>query len=102
MSDLVWGGTDPAPPPPLSDAVMVTGPAGAGKSTFVASLITHITSLGRSAHLFNLDPAADKFEHPPSIDIRDLISLAEVMEDLELGPNGGLVYCFESVALAEA
>lgn len=76
-------------------AVMVTGPAGAGKSTFCASLITHAQSLGRSVHLFNLDPAADKFEYPPSIDIKDLISLDEVMEDLELGPNGGLIYCFE-------
>ncbi|KAI5480786.1 hypothetical protein MNV49_007193 [Pseudohyphozyma bogoriensis] len=79
----------------LRYAVLVTGPAGAGKSTFCASLITHAQSLGRSVHLFNLDPAADKFEYPPSIDIKDLISLDEVMEDLELGPNGGLIYCFE-------
>lgn len=28
-------------------------------------------------------------------DIRDLISLEDVMEELELGPNGGLVYCME-------
>jgi hypothetical protein len=28
-------------------------------------------------------------------DIRDLISLQDVIEELELGPNGGLVYCFE-------
>lgn len=77
------------------DAVLVTGPAGAGKSTFCASLITHAQSLGRSVHLFNLDPAADKFEYPPSIDIKDLVSLEEVMQDLELGPNGGLIYCFE-------
>ncbi|SCV71911.1 BQ2448_4605 [Microbotryum intermedium] len=76
-------------------AVLVTGPAGAGKSTFCASLITHAQSLGRSVHLFNLDPAADKFEYPPSIDIKDLVSLEEVMEDLQLGPNGGLIYCFE-------
>ncbi|SGY23684.1 BQ5605_C019g08968 [Microbotryum silenes-dioicae] len=79
----------------LIDAVLVTGPAGAGKSTFCASLITHAQSLGRSVHLFNLDPAADKFEHPPSIDIKDLVSLEEVMDDLQLGPNGGLIYCFE-------
>ncbi|GAA5952366.1 hypothetical protein JCM3765_001952 [Sporobolomyces pararoseus] len=76
-------------------AVLVTGPAGAGKSTFCSSLITHAQSLGRTVHLFNLDPAADKFEYPPSIDIKDLISLEEVMQDLELGPNGGLIYCFE-------
>ncbi|EAL22660.1 hypothetical protein CNBB1090 [Cryptococcus deneoformans B-3501A] len=76
-------------------AVLVTGPAGAGKSTFCASLITHAQTIGRSVHLVNLDPAADKFEYEPTIDIRDLINLEDVMEELEFGPNGGLIYCFE-------
>lgn len=78
-------------------AVLVTGPAGAGKSTFCASLITHAQTIGRSVHLVNLDPAADKFEYEPTIDIRDLINLEDVMEELEFGPNGGLIYCFEWV-----
>ena len=43
----------------------------------------------------NLDPAAESFEYEPSIDIRDLISLEDVMTELNYGPNGGLVYCFE-------
>jgi hypothetical protein len=32
---------------------------------------------------------------PP--DIRDLVQLEDVMEDeeLKLGPNGGLIFCFE-------
>ena len=73
------------------------GPAGAGKSTFCASLITHAQSIGRNIHLFNLDPAAEHFEYEPTIDIRELISLEDVMEEIDLGPNGGLVYCFECV-----
>lgn len=76
-------------------AVFITGPAGAGKSTFCSSLITHAQTLGRTVHLFNLDPAAEKFDYEPTIDIRDLISLNDVMDELEFGPNGGLVYCFE-------
>jgi hypothetical protein len=28
-------------------------------------------------------------------DIRELISLEDVMEELNYGPNGGLVYCME-------
>ena len=28
-------------------------------------------------------------------DIRELISLDDVMEELGLGPNGGLIYCME-------
>jgi hypothetical protein len=51
----------------------------------------------RTGHLVNLDPAAapDSFEHDPAIDIKDLVSLDDVMGELGYGPNGGLVYCFE-------
>ncbi|GAB1311315.1 GPN-loop GTPase 3 [Madurella fahalii] len=75
--------------------VMVMGPAGAGKSTFCASLITHLQLNRRSAFYVNLDPAAEHFEHQPDLDIKDLISLEDVMDELKLGPNGGLIYCFE-------
>jgi hypothetical protein len=34
------------------------------------------------------DPAAEAFAYPVSIDIRDLIGLEDVMEELQLGPNG--------------
>ncbi|KAH7031332.1 GPN-loop GTPase [Microdochium trichocladiopsis] len=75
--------------------VMVMGPAGAGKSTFCASLITHLNLNRRSCFYVNLDPAAETFEHQPDLDIKDLISLEDVMEEMGLGPNGGLIYCFE-------
>ncbi|KAI5958649.1 MSC2 [Candida theae] len=71
------------------------GPAGAGKSTFCNSIIAHMQSIGRRAHIVNLDPAAEPTEFEFTIDIRDLISLQDVMEELDLGPNGGLIYCFE-------
>ena len=32
---------------------------------------------------------------PHNADIRDLISLDDVQEELKYGPNGGLVYCME-------
>ena len=31
----------------------------------------------------------------PIVDIRDLISLEDVMSEMKLGPNGGLIYCME-------
>jgi hypothetical protein len=34
------------------------------------------------------DPAAEVFKYPVAFDIRDLISLEDVMEELKLGPNG--------------
>lgn len=65
------------------------------QSTFCANLITHLQLSRRSAFYVNLDPAAEHFEYEPDLDIKDLISLDDVMEELKLGPNGGLVYCFE-------
>lgn len=49
----------------------------------------------RSVHLVNLDPAAEEFEYEPTINIQDLISLQDVMEELDFGPNGGLIYSLE-------
>ncbi|KAF2746975.1 hypothetical protein M011DRAFT_468253 [Sporormia fimetaria CBS 119925] len=75
--------------------LLVMGPAGAGKSTFCTALIQHLQNNKRPCYYVNLDPAADEFAFEPDIDIKDLISLEDVMEEMSLGPNGGLIYCFE-------
>lgn len=75
--------------------VLVMGPAGAGKTTFCTALIEHLQNSRRSCFYVNLDPAASDFSYEPDLDIKDLISLDDVMEELSLGPNGGLIYCFE-------
>lgn len=43
----------------------------------------------------NLDPAAESFTYKPSLDVRELVTVADVMEEMELGPNGALVYSME-------
>jgi len=74
---------------------LIMGPAGAGKTTFCNALISHLRNNRRSCFYVNLDPAADDFQYEPDIDIKELISLEDVMEEMKLGPNGGLIYCFE-------
>ena len=49
----------------------------------------------RRIHIINLDPAAEHFRYDIAFDIRDLISVEDVMDELHLGPNGSLVYCME-------
>lgn len=75
--------------------VLVMGPAGAGKTTFCNAVIQHLQNTRRSCFYVNLDPAAESFSYEPDLDIRELITLEDVMEELGLGPNGGLIYCFE-------
>lgn len=65
------------------------------QSTYCATMMTHCQTAGRKVHLVNLDPAAEHFEYEPTIDIRELITLEDVMEELDYGPNGGLIYCLE-------
>ena len=65
------------------------------QTTFCAALINHLRISKRSCFYVNLDPAAEDFAYEPDLDIKELISLEEVMEDMGLGPNGGLIYCFE-------
>lgn len=78
---------------------IVMGPAGSGKSTYCQAMQYHAGTLAgarkRTIHVANLDPAAEDFGYQLAFDIRDLISVEEVMEELGLGPNGGLVYCME-------
>ncbi len=45
----------------------------------------------------NLDPGNDMLPYDCAVDVMDLVKLEEVMDELELGPNGGLVYCMEYI-----
>ena len=80
-------------------AQLVMGPAGSGKSTYCAMLADHLKVIKRDCYVVNLDPAAENFKYPVSVDCRELIQLDDVMEDeeLHLGPNGGLLYCMEYI-----
>ena len=62
-------------------------------------MIQHLRLNKRSCFYVNLDPAAEDFSYEPDLDIKDLISLEDVMEEMGLGPNGGLIFCFEWVTL---
>lgn len=71
-------------------AQLVIGPAGCGKSSYVEAMYEHMRAAGRGAgvHCVNLDPAAERFGYPVSVDVRDLVTLEDAMEEVGLGPNG--------------
>ncbi|MCP4763160.1 MAG: hypothetical protein GY870_15410 [archaeon] len=71
----------------------VIGPAGSGKTTLVNSLYEHISEKYNQIKpiIVNLDPGVIKLPYNPHVDIRDFVTLDEVMEKYNLGPNGGLV-----------
>ena len=76
-------------------AQLVLGPAGSGKSTYCAQLAEHCEAVRRRVHFVNLDPAAERFAYGVSLDVRELITVEDVMEECKLGPNGALIYAME-------
>ncbi|CAN3377263.1 hypothetical protein DIURU_003486 [Diutina rugosa] len=77
--------------------VVVGGP-GAGKSTYCYGMYQFLSAIGRSSAVINLDPANDSVPYPVAVDIRDYITLEEIMDELNLGPNGGLMYAMENLS----
>lgn len=71
---------------------LVIGAPGSGKSTYCSGMEQLLQQLGRPCVLVNLDPANDFIPYKCDIDIRELITVNDVMEFLKLGPNGALRY----------
>lgn len=77
---------------------VVVGPPGAGKSTYCYGMQQFFAAIGRKLCVVNLDPANDRLPYGKcELDIRDFIRLEDVMEELNLGPNGGLMYALENL-----
>jgi GPN-loop GTPase 2 len=51
--------------------------------------------LERGVHIVNLDPANEHVPYPCDITLSELISVSDVMAELDLGPNGAMLYCME-------
>lgn len=45
----------------------------------------------------NLDPGVQKLPYNPHVDVRDYVTLEEVMEKHKLGPNGGLIQATDMI-----
>lgn len=78
-------------------AQLVIGPPGAGKSTYCNGMHQFLGAIGRKCSIVNLDPANDKTSYPCALDVRDLVTLEEIMEEDHLGPNGATLYALEEL-----
>ena len=78
---------------------MTIGPAGVGKTTMCHALQIHGRMHKRGIFVVNLDPAADILPYVPDIDVRELIKVEDAMREFGHGPNGGLIYCMEYLAM---
>jgi GTPase SAR1 family protein len=79
--------------------IYFVGTAGSGKSTLVRAFKQWLEDHGVDSIIVNLDPGVDKLAYKADIDIREWISLAEVMDEYSLGPNGAQVVAADLMAM---
>ena len=82
------GGSGSRKPPVCA---IVVGMAGSGKTTLMQRLNAHLYQRESPGYFINLDPAVRYMPYSPNIDIRDTVNYKEVMEQYNLGPNGGIM-----------
>ncbi|MEF8873340.1 MAG: ATP/GTP-binding protein [Candidatus Thermoplasmatota archaeon] len=75
------------------------GTAGSGKTTLTKAFKDWMDQQGYQAVTVNLDPGADELPYTVDIDVRDWVSLSEVMSENELGPNGAQIVSADMVAM---
>jgi len=69
---------------------LVIGPPGSGKTTYVGAMAELLRALGRKVATVNLDPANEIITYSSDVDIADFVKVEEVMDQMKLGPIGGL------------
>ena len=72
-------------------AIFIVGTAGSGKSMLTAALLEWFSRKGENVATLNLDPGVLNLPYEPDIDIRNYVSVDELMEKYRLGPNGALL-----------
>ena len=73
----------------MKDAIFIAGPAGTGKSTLCASLKEWYTHEGMNAAVVNLDPGAEFIPYEADVDVREWISISQIMHTMwTLGQRG--------------
>ncbi|MEM2273572.1 MAG: ATP/GTP-binding protein [Candidatus Bathyarchaeia archaeon] len=76
----------------------IVGTAGSGKSLLTASFSEWLKINEQDVATMNLDPGAMKLPYTPDIDVRDYITVDEIMDEYGLGPNGALIMAADLIA----
>lgn len=66
---------------------LVVGSPGSGKTTYCHGLQQFLGALQRPAAIVNLDPANEVLPYDCAVDLRQLITVSDVMKEMDLGPN---------------
>jgi hypothetical protein len=75
------------------------GTAGSGKTTLTYAFQLWMNQAGYDCITVNLDPGAERLPYPADVDVRDWVSLPQIMDEYSLGPNGAQIICADMLVL---
>ncbi|MCD6512673.1 MAG: ATP/GTP-binding protein [Thermoplasmata archaeon] len=79
--------------------IYIVGTAGSGKTYLTHAFNEWCHRQGYDSIAINLDPGVVTLPYEPEVDVREWISIDEIMKDYELGPNGAQVLAADMLAL---
>jgi len=83
----------------MKTGIVVLGPAGCGKTTLVANLKKWIEeNVSMDVGIINLDPGVRYLPYNPSLDVRDIVKVIDIMDSEKLGPNGAFIRVMDIIA----
>jgi hypothetical protein len=81
----------------MKGSLFITGPAGTGKSTLAGSLKEWMQRQDIDSIIVKLDPGAEYIPYEADIDIREWISISQIMSEFNLGPNGAQIVASDMI-----
>lgn len=78
---------------------LLVGTAGSGKSLLTKALSDFLKAKELDTIIVNLDPGVITLPYEPDVDIRNLITVTEIMEKYSLGPNGAMIMASDLLAV---
>jgi len=77
--------------------VLILGPAGSGKSLLTEKFGVYLEKEGYSVKYVNLDPGCLSVSYRCDFDVREKVTVEEIMKTENLGPNGAMIRDMENL-----
>ncbi len=74
------------------------GTAGSGKTVLTRTLLDWFSEKKLNVATLNLDAGVKRLPYNPDIDVRDMVSIDNLTEKLNLGPNGAMIASMDLIA----
>ncbi|MHA2358454.1 MAG: ATP/GTP-binding protein, partial [Candidatus Heimdallarchaeaceae archaeon] len=78
--------------------IFMLGTAGSGKTVLTRTMYDWFSEKNLDVATLNLDAGVKRLPYNPDIDVRDMVNIDNLTEQLDLGPNGAMIASMDLIA----